>query len=345
IKLLGEHNIEADFILCRGVSPLDEVRKKKIETYANIRSDFVISAPDIAGKGIANTIYAIPLNFERENLGEKILDKLHLEKKKYSNWEKWESLVMRIVNPSKRIKIGLIGKYFDIGEYQLHDSYISINEALKHASAHNDVKVDIEFIDSKDIEKNPEVLRQKALDGIIIPGGFGASGVEGKIQAIKFARENNLPFLGLCFGMQLAVVEFARNVCGLVNAHSTEINPTTEFPVIDILPEQKEVTQKGATMRLGAYKAIVTGKVRELYGKEEVYERHRHRYEVNPEFHNLLREKGLGLSGMSEDNRLVEFIEIPLHKFFIATQAHPEFKSSLLKPSPLFYGFVRACLN
>lgn len=345
IKLLGEHNIEPDFILCRGRRPLDDVRKKKIETYANIKSDYVISAPDVIGPGTANTIYSIPLNFERENLGEKILDKLKLEKRKYANWEKWECLVNKIINPSRSIKIAIVGKYLDIGDYQLKDSYISINEALKHASAHNDVGINVEFIDSKEIEKNPEILMEKNISGLIIPGGFGSSGVEGKIKAIQFARMNNIPFLGLCFGMQLAVVEFARNVCGLENAHSTEINSNTEYPVIDILPEQKGITSKGGTMRLGKYKALVSGRVSNLYGENEVYERHRHRYEVNPDYHKVLSDKGLVFSGVSEDGRLVEFIELPEHKFFIATQAHPEFKSSLIKPAPLFYNFVKSCLK
>ncbi len=345
IKLLGESNIEPDFILCRSRAPLDEVRKKKIETYANIKSDYVISAPDITGKSVANTIYAIPLNFERENLGEKILDKLKLEKKKYANWEKWETLINRIANPSKKINIAIIGKYFDIGDYQLADSYISINEALVHAAAHNDVKIELEFIDSKSIEKNPEILKDRNIDGIIIPGGFGAAGVEGKIKAIQYARENDIPFLGLCLGLQLSVIEFARNVCGLEGANSTEMNSNTEYPVIDFLPEQKEIMSKGGTMRLGKYKALVSGRVREIYGSDEVYERHRHRYEVNPEFHNILMENGLSLSGMSEDKRLVEFIEISGHRFFVATQAHPEFKSSLLNPAPLFKGFVKACIS
>jgi CTP synthase len=346
IKLLAENNIEPDFILCRGKNPLDSVRKEKIETYANIKSDYVISAPDVIGEGTPNTIYSVPLNFEKENLGEKILKKLHLDKRKEADWVKWRSLVNRITNPSKRIKIAIVGKYLDIGDYQLKDSYISINEALKHASAHNDVRVDIEFIDSKEIERDPRILVEKNIKGIIIPGGFGSTGVEGKIKAIRFARENNIPFLGLCLGLQLAVVEFARNVCKLNNANSTEINPNTEYPVIDILPEQKSIVNKGGTMRLGECKAIVKdGLVKELYCQSEVYERHRHRYEVNPDFHNVLKEKGLVLSGMSEDGRLVEFIELPKHKFFVATQSHPEFKSSLMKPAPLFYGFVKACLD
>jgi len=249
------------------------------------------------------------------------------------------------MNPLNKIKIGLVGKYLDIGNYQLEDSYLSIKEALFHSGAYQNAKIELEFIDSKHVELNPKILLEKGLNGIIIPGGFGSSGVEGKIKAIEFARKNNIPFLGLCFGMQLAIVEFARNVCGLKKAHTTEVDEFTEHPVIDILPEQKAILGKGGTMRLGSYKAIVSGRVKDLYCTEQVYERHRHRYEVNPEYHKILKENGLWLSGMSEDKKLVEFIELPNHKFFIATQSHPEFKSSLLKPSPLFLSFVGACLE
>ena len=339
IKLLGENGIEPDFILCRGKAALDAVRKKKIEIYGNIKSDYVISAPDI------ETIYSIPLNFEKENLGDKMLKKLHLEKRKEPDWAEWEKLVNNILSPSKRVKIAVVGKYFNIGDYVLKDSYISINESLKHAGAHNDTKVEIEFIDSKEIELSPEILKQRNISGIIIPGGFGSTGVEGKIKAIQYARENNLPFLGLCYGLQLSVIEFARNVCGLTNANSTEIDLSTPYPIIDILPEQKQVTDKGGTMRLGAYKAIVSGKIKEFYGSDIVFERHRHMYEVNPEYHLKLKEKGLLLSGLSENQRLVEFIELPNHRFFVATQAHPEFKSTLLHPSPLFYNFIKSCVE
>jgi CTP synthase len=217
---------------------------------------------------------------------------------------------------------------------------------LIHAAAKNNSRIEISWVDSKSLENNPDAVENlREFAGIIIPGGFGDSGTEGKIKAIKFAREKNIPYLGLCFGLQLAVVEFARNVCNL-DAHTTEINPYTPHPVIDILPEQIDVKEKGATMRLGAYKAILKeSKTKQLYGSEEVYERHRHRYEVNPRYHRILEEKGMLISGISPDNRLVEFIELPDHKFFIATQAHPEFKSSILSPAPLFDGFVKACLE
>jgi len=348
VKLLREHGIQPDFILCRGRKKLDDVRKKKIERYANIRSENIISMPDVIGKGTVNTIYIIPLDLEKENLAEKIMKKLNIEIRKDPDWSSWENAVNRIINSEKKVKIAMVGKYLDIGDFKLADSYISINEALKHAGSSNNCRIEIVWIDSKDFEdnlNNVEMLRE--FDGIIIPGGFGGSGVEGKIEAIKFARENGIPFLGLCLGLQLAVIEFARNKCRLIGAHTTEINPETFHPVIDILPEQKHIEIKGATMRLGAYKAILRpdSKVVGFYNSEVVYERHRHRYEVNPKYHKVLRENGLVFSGTSEDGRLIEFIELPDHKFFIATQAHPEFKSSLLKPAPLFDGFVRACLG
>ncbi len=347
VKLLRESGIQPDFILCRGKKALDDVRKKKIERYANIRSENVISMPDVMGKGTANTIYVIPLDLEKEGLGEKILKRLELEAKKKPDWSEWKNKVDKLVNAEKTIKIAMIGKYLDIGDYQLTDSYISVNESLKHAGANNNCKVEITWIDAKDFEENTENIEKlKEFQGILVPGGFGSSGVEGKINAIQFARENNIPFLGLCLGLQLAVVEFARNKCHL-NAHTSEVNPNSEDLVIDILPEQKSITDKGGTMRLGAYKAILKegSKTMGLYNTNEVSERHRHRYEVNPKYHDILKKEGMVFSGMSPDGKLVEFIELPEHKFFIATQAHPEFKSSLLKPAPLFDGFVKGCLS
>ena len=347
VKLLGESGIQPDFILCRGKKALDDVRKKKIELYANISSEDVISMPDVTGEATPNTIYIIPLNLEKEGLGGKILRKLNLEKKKEPDWAEWTDAVSRILNPSKVINIALVGKYVSIGEYRLADSYTSIIEALKHAGAKNDARINIGLVNSNDIEENNAGLEKlKEFQGIIVPGGFGSTGTEGKIKAIRFARESNIPFLGLCFGMQLAVVEFARNICRL-DANSTEIVSGIKDNVIDILPEQKDISAKGGTMRLGAYKAILKegSRVKEIYGSDEIYERHRHRYEVNPNYHKLLEDNGMAFSGMSPGGKLVEFIELPKHKFFIATQAHPEFKSSLLKPSPLFDGFVKACLK
>ncbi|MFH1636901.1 MAG: CTP synthase [Candidatus Woesearchaeota archaeon] len=375
IRLLTEHGIIPDFIVCRAKKALDEVRKRKIETYANVKSDYVISEPDI------DTIYRIPLDLEKENLGLKILKEFKLKPKAKPDWKKWKNLVEAIVGSKKEVKVAIVGKYVNIGDYQLIDSYISINEALKHAGANLDVKVKIVWIDSKQFEKHPEEVKVlKDCNGLIVPGGFGSSGVEGKIKAIKFARENNIPFLGLCYGMQLAVIEFARNVCGMEDANTSEVDEKTKHPVIDILTAQKKLMEEskyGGTMRLGAYAAMLKdgSQVLELYkerleedseavkklknckeelfrlgilekGKKTVLERHRHRYEVNPKFIPELENKGLVFSGyhIREDKtKLMEFIELPEHKFFMATQAHPEFKSTLTKPAPLFYGFLKAC--
>jgi len=348
VKLLRENGVQPDFILCRGKKRLDEVRKKKLELYSNVKSENIISMPDVIGPGTVNTIYVIPLDLEKEGLGYKILKKLKLEEKKVPDWNEWGSAVERILVPERIIRVAMVGKYLDIGDYQLTDSYISVNEAIKHAAANNNCKVEIEWIDSKEFERDGEsVDKLKHFHGLIVPGGFGGSGVEGKIRAIKYVRENNIPYLGLCLGLQLAVIEFARNICNLSDSHTTEINPSTENPVIDILPEQKNVNEKGGTMRLGAYRALLRegSRVADLYGSNEAYERHRHRYEVNPDYHQILIDNGLIFSGVSPNGRLVEFIEFPNHKFFVATQAHPEFKSSLLKPAPLFDGFIKACLG
>ncbi len=347
IKLLRENGIQPDFVLCRGKNALDEVRKKKIAEYSNIKSSHIISMPDVIGKGTANTVYVVPLDLQKEGLGEKILESLHLEHKNGASLADWSHTVDCITHPEGSVRIAMIGKYFNIGEYQLADSYLSVNEALKHACAKYCLKLHLTWMDSKQLEEpgaNMTALLS-SFDGIVIPGGFGGTGVEGKMKAIQYCREHNIPFLGLCYGLQMAVIEFARNVCGLHDANSSEINDHTTNPVIDILPEQKAIHAKGGTMRLGAYPAHLKPAtlVHQLYGAAIVFERHRHRYEVNPAYHAVLQEKGLIFSGMSPDGSLVEFIELSNHKFFVATQAHPEFKSSLLKPAPLFDGFVKAC--
>lgn len=374
IGMFRESGIAPDFVLCRATTSVDDIRKRKIEVYANIGKENIISAPDI------KTVYRVPLNFEKEMLGKKILEKFRMVPRKTPDFSIWSSLVNKIENPSKIINIAMVGKYVDIGDYSLVDSYISINEALSHAGANCDAGIKISWIDSKSFESDPsKLVSLENYAGIIIPGGFGSSGVEGKISAIKFARERDIPFLGLCYGLQLAVVEHARNVCDM-DADSTEINPDTEKPVIDVMPLQKKLLEKslyGATMRLGAYAAILknNGRVFDLYSKAKriekdakqinflkenkedfrlgvlsskdvvVLERHRHRYEVNPKFINHLERDGFVFSGkhMRNDNtELMEFIERPKHRFFIGTQAHPEFKSRLEDPAPLFLGFVEA---
>lgn len=379
IRLLSESGIFPDFIICRAKKPLDIVRKKKIETYANIVSEHVISEPDI------DTVYQIPLDLEKEKFGEKILKEFGMKSKKEPNWEGWKKLVEKIRNPKSAVKVAIVGKYVDIGDFALADSYVSINHSLVHAGAELNAGIEINWLDSKMFEKDKNAVNiLKNYNGIIVPGGFGSSGVEGKIMAANYARENSIPYLGLCYGMQLAIVEFARNVCNLRDANTTEINPKTSAPVIDVQPTQKEIIEKGmygGTMRLGAYAAVLKEKTKILKLYEETgrlkddqqriaelakepsqkfrlgilpkggnvaLERHRHRYEVNPKYIPQLEGKGMVFSGYYEredGTRLMEYIELPSHPFFMGTQAHPEFKSRMGNPSPLFYGFVKACIK
>ena len=377
IKLLAEHGIFPDLILCRGKIPLDEIRKKKIETYANIEAAHVISAPDVS------TIYQVPLNLEQENLGKKIFKIFELHPISKPDWSEWEKLVEVILSPSKILRVGIIGKYVDVGDFSLPDSYTSINQALAHAACHLGMGVEIQWVDAKSLEGEGGIEKIREYDGIIVPGGFGATGVEGKIAAIRFAREEGIPYLGLCYGLQWAVVEFARTICGIKTAHSSEIDQKTEYPVIDLLPSQREVMSEkryGGSMRLGDYAALLqkgsqvfqlyekTGRLAKdgervnalkekkesqfrlgrLDGEYVILERHRHRYEVSPQFVPLLEKKGLRFTGYHsrEDGcNLMEFIELPDHPFFIATQAHPEFKSLLEDPAPLFLGFLQAMIK
>jgi CTP synthase len=341
VKLLREIGIQPDFVVTRSDDPIDNVRREKIAMFCNIHEEDVISDSNI------DNIYAVPLLFEDQFLCTKILKKLHLKKDK-NDLETWKKYILKIKKLKKKITIGIVGKYFDIGSSQLSDSYISVIEAVKHASWYNNLYPKVQWIDSKVFEKNPEKLSMlNQLDGIIVPGGFGLSGIQGKIDTIKYAREQHIPYLGLCLGMQLAVVEYAQNMCKLIDANSREVDKNTKHPVIDFIPTQVKIirdSRYGATMRLGAYPAILKkgSIVQKLYEKNKVYERHRHRYEVNPEFVHVLEDNGLIFSGKSPDEVLMEFLEIPTHPFFVATQAHPEFKSRPMKPSPLFDGFIKA---
>jgi CTP synthase len=343
VRELRNLGIQPDFIIGRSANPLDEERKAKIALFCNVAKEDVISDPDL------ELAYELPLLFEKQGLGDKILKKLGIRGKP-PNTSKWKDAVNKIKNLTQSVRIGIVGKYFDIGEFTLPDAYISVIEAIRHAAWYWGVRPEIKCIDAKEFETYPERLSiLKELDGIIVPGGFGTTGVEGKIVAIRYCRENNIPYLGLCFGLQLAVVEFARHVCGLEGAHSTEIQPSTPYPIIDVLPEQVEILEKskyGGTMRLGAYPAkLKEGTlVHRLYGKDLIYERHRHRYEVNPKFHEVLQAHGMIFSGISPDGKLVEFIELPDLTYFIATQAHPEFTSRFMKPNPLFKGLVECAL-
>lgn len=344
VKLLREIGIQPDFIVARSDDPLDIVRKEKIALFCNVKKEDVISDSNI------DHVYALPLLFEEQQLCKKILRKMRL-RKDVEDVKPWKDFINNIRKLEQRVTVGIVGKYFDIGTSQLSDSYISVIEAVKHASWNNDLLPEIQWIDSKDFENDPNSLSTLSeVDGVIVPGGFGLSGITGKIETITYTREQGIPYLGLCLGMQLAVVEYAQNVCGLAGAHSKEVIKDTKYPVIDFIPEQVNILQEsryGATMRLGSYPAVLKKGtiVHRLYGTDTVEERHRHRYEVNPEFVATLEEAGLAFSGHSPDGILMEFLELPDHPFFVATQAHPEFKSRPLKPAPLFDGFIKAAFK
>ena len=343
VKLLREIGIQPDFIIARTEKPLDDVRKEKIALFCNVHGDDVISDSNI------DNVYGVTLLFEEQELCKKILRKLNLRRKE-NNLKRWQNFIAKVkkLDKSKSVKIGIVGKYFDIGAYKLSDSYISVIEAVKHAAWNNNVRPQVEWIDSKLFEKHPrKIVALDKMDGIIVPGGFGSSGIEGKIATIKYAREHNIPYLGLCLGMQLAVVEYARNVCGLKDANTTEVDKNTSNPIIDFIPEQVKLlrdSRYGATMRLGSYPAVLTKGTltQKLYGQNTVHERHRHRYEVNPKYVETLEKSGLVFSGKSPDGILMEFMELSNHPYFVGTQAHPEFKSRPMKPAPLFDGLIKA---
>lgn len=344
VKALREMGIQPDFVVCRSEMALDEPRREKIAMFCSVPADNIIANPDV------DNVYRVPLLFDNQMFGDKILGALQLPSR-FTNLEDWRGFV-ESMETNNTITIGIVGKYFDIGEYKLPDSYVSVIEAVKHACAANDVRPVIRWIDSKDFETDEKNLRSlDEICGIIVPGGFGSSGVEGKIKAIQYARENDIPFLGLCYGLQLAVVEYARNVCGLEGANTTEVSDCCAHPVVDFLPWQKELiakSQYGATMRLGGQKIkLKLGTLAaRLYGRATVVERFRHRYEINPKYVAQLEAAGFVFSGESEkDEGIMQIGELPGHKFFIGTQAHPEFTSRPLKPNPLFNGFVKACVG
>ena len=379
IRMLSENGIFPDFIVCRAEKSIDEVRKKKIQIGANVPTEHIISAPD------TDTIYDIPLTLEAEDLGVKILAKLGWTPKSKLDWGHWEQLVRRSREPRQVLKVAMVGKYAESGEFQFTDSYLSVNQSLVHAGVASDAKVEITWIDGHRFEDNPAdlaVLDQYS--GIIVPGAFGGGGAEGVMMAIRYAREQSVPYLGLCYGLQLAVIEFAINKAGITAATSEEFTADSDWKVVCIQESQKEVLQNnryGGSMRLGAYAAVLKkdSMVLELYERsgrldedaervrqllewpEEAFrvgeimpdrdkvvlERHRHRYEISPRFVELLEEEGLVFSGYHrrvDGTRLMEFIELPYHPFFVATQAHPEFKSRMDNPAPLFSGFVDASL-
>lgn len=338
VKELRSIGIQPDIIVCRTVKELSENMKKKIALFCDVEPDAVIN------NLTADSIYDVPLLMEQEGLDHIALKKLGLADRPV-DLSDWKDMVARIHNAKGVTRIALVGKYV-----KLHDAYLSVVEALSHAGYAYGTKIDIRWVNSEEIEENKPDLSEvfKDIDGIIVPGGFGYRGIEGKIDAIRYARENKIPFLGLCLGMQCAVIEFARNVCAMKKANSSEFIPDTRYPVIDLMSDQEDVTEKGGTMRLGIYPCKLKDgtRARTLYdNKEIIYERHRHRYEVSNELRPILEKAGLIISGTSPDGRLVEIIELKDHPYFEATQAHPEFKSRPNRPHPLFLGFIEAALK
>lgn len=342
-RTLNGAGIQADIIVARSEVALDDKRKEKIAWSCSVDKKSVISAPDV------ESIYHVPLNFEKDNLSNIILKKLNLRARTKDN-AKWERFAKKVETAKKPLKIGIVGKYFETGDFVLSDAYISVIEALKHASYYNGCKPELAWLDSTVYETDKNALRElKEYDGIVVPGGFGSRGIEGKINVAQYCRENKIPYFGLCYGMQIAVIEFARNVAGIKDAQTAEIDDKATNCVIDIMPEQKEKLEKkdfGGSMRLGAYTAKISKgtMARKAYKKAEISERHRHRYEVNPEYIEQLETKGIVFSGKSPDGILMEIMELPQdkHPFFLATQFHPEFQSSPLNPHPLFMAFVKA---
>jgi CTP synthase len=335
VMKMREIGIQPEILLCRSEKPIEPGMRKKIALFTNVAPDAVFSAEDV------DVIYEVPLRFQQQGVDEKIAELLNI-------WSRspeltgWENVVQRLKGPQTEIEIGLVGKYVDLTE-----SYKSLNEALIHGGIANDCRVHLKHIDAEEIERRgaPSILGE--LDGILVAPGFGSRGIEGKIEAVRYAREAGVPFFGICLGMQVAVIEFSRHVAGLRGANSTEFDPAPAHPVVDFLPEQRQITDKGATMRLGAYPCVLVPgtKAYAAYGASEISERHRHRYEVNNDYRDALTSHGMIISGTSPDQRLVEMIELPKHPYFVGCQFHPEFKSRPQSPHPLFQSFVAAALQ
>lgn len=355
VQLLHMAGIQPDIIIGRAVKEIDHTRKEKIATFCSVAIEDIFSDPDLP------SIYQVPEYLENQGLTDRILDKFEL-KRRSSDLSKWHIFIQKILSARKKVKIGIVGKYFRSGDFSLEDSYVCVMEAVKQASWWNRVAAEIVWIDSLDVEKEgaDEVL--SGFDGLIVPQGWGSRGIEGKIATAGFARTRQIPYLGLCFGMQLAAIEFARNVCKLPNANSEEVNPNTKYPIIHIMPHQKEYLAKrqyGGTIRLGAWPCVLKkGSViydiynkwsklgiNSLYKLPKVDERHRHRYEFNNKYRSIFEKYGMVFSGESPDGMLIEAVELPDHPFFIGTQYHPEFKARPLNPHPLFLEFIAACIK
>lgn len=335
VKELRSIGIQPDIIVCRSEKNLSKELRSKIGLFCNVEGRAVIQNLD------ADTLYEVPLMLHEEGLDSLVCEKLRLGCGEVDN-AKWEDMVYRMKNLRKHVRIALVGKYVE-----LHDAYLSVVEALSHGGLANDADVEIKWVNAMDLDRENVAEQLSDVDGILVPGGFGTRGIEGKILAVNFARTNNVPFLGICLGMQMAVVEFARNVLGLKDAHTTEISPETSSPVIDLMPDQKDIDNLGGTMRLGLYPAQLKENTfaREAYGKELVYERHRHRYEFNNSYMKDFVQNGMVFSGINPNKQLVEIVEIPANRWFVATQFHPELKSRPNNPHPLFAGFIKASLG
>lgn len=344
VRSLNSTGIFPDFLLCRAARELDDVRKQKLAMFCNVPIDNIISAPDV------DSIYDIPINFEKDGLGKKILAKFGMEAREM-DLKDWRALRDKVKTLKKEVKIAIVGKYFEIGEFTLSDAYLSVIEAIKHGSWANDRLPKISWLNSESYEKDTSKLAELSqYDGIVVPGGFGSRGVEGKIKVIEWCRVNDKPYFGLCYGMQTAVIEYARNILGLKEANSTEINPQTPDPVIDLMEGQKEKLAKkqmGGSMRLGAFDCQLNpdSLSYQAYGKEMISERHRHRYEFNNDYRKKLQKAGLLIAGVNPASDLVEIVEIPENKFHVGVQFHPEFKSRPLSPHPLFVKFIEKAIE
>ncbi len=335
VKELRSIGIQPDILVCRCDRPLPSGLKYKMSEFCDVAVECVITAQD------ARSIYEVPLMMEREGLAQQALDLLNLDQRQ-PNLTQWQTLVERLYQPKHSVEIAIVGKYV-----QLSDAYLSVVEALRHAAIAMDGELHLRWINSEDLETEDAEHYLQGVTGLVVPGGFGNRGVDGKIKAVQYARDRKIPFLGLCLGMQCCVIEWARHIAGLEDANSAEFEPNTKNPVINLLPEQQDVVDLGGTMRLGLYPCRIAPNTLafKLYQDEVVYERHRHRYEFNNAYRNLLLESGYAISGTSPDGRLVEIIELPNHPFFIATQFHPEFQSRPSAPHPLFKGFIAAVMN
>ena len=344
VRTLNEAGIQPDFILARAEVPVDEPRKRKISVFCNVKPEDVISAPDV------DFIYQIPLNFEKEDMGNKILEKFGLKRRK-KDLEQWRSMVRRATSAKNPVRIGIVGKYFETGDFALTDSYISVIEAIKHAAWALKRKPEITWLSAEKYEKDKAAVKELLqFDGVIVPGGFGKRGVEGKMAAIEFCRKKNIPYFGLCYGLQLACIEFARNVLGLKSANTTENDPKTPHPIIDVMEDQAALLEDrhyGGTMRLGQYKCRVQkgSLAYDAYQETMVSERHRHRYELNNEYVPRLENKGFVVTGRNPERNLPEIVELKNHPFFLGTQFHPELRSKPLNPHPLFLRFMKAALK